>query len=456
MIIVIDDLERKSCNVSINDIMGLIEQFSQYNNIKVLIIGSENNLEKEELKKWKKFKEKIIEKEYNITSFSEEAIKSIVVESIKEYIRTEKLKVFIKEFLENHKTSNLRSIEKGVKLFLEIVENYLNNKYDEKIYIAILKNCMAVAIEFSEELYKPSDSTKKAEDSFKTWEPINDEDMYSRILSNYFHSIFITTKESSLLEYIISFYLGEISDIVVKNFNNTIENYVNKKEDKDLFYLSEDTITTILKDRYDNILKEDYHFISLEQLIQDFNELTIWNDELKIGLDMSILSEKFNSILFNNYYSIEKELHQNTIDTFEIMRYKSKKLEELISNYNRLCSEQYSNEKLDKIVQEYNNKTYNAEKLQWLEWVLLQEQKNEIRKSAMLKFKHYNYLIPDLSVEISEDEWKWTHKIWEIYYERFNETEKNQIYKKIEKMKTNMISTYRIKILQDYRPLVKK
>ena len=405
LIIVIDDLERKSCNVSINDIMGLIEQFSQYNNIKVLIIGSENNLEKEELKKWKKFKEKIIEKEYNITSFSEEAIKSIVVESIKEYIRTEKLKVFIKEFLENHKTSNLRSIEKGVKLFLEIVENYLNNKYDEKIYIAILKNCMAVAIEFSEELYKPSDSTKKAEDSFKTWEPINDEDMYSRILSNYFHSIFITTKESSLLEYIISFYLGEISDIVVKNFNNTIENYVNKKEDKDLFYLSEDTITTILKDRYDNILKEDYHFISLEQLIQDFNELTIWNDELKIGLDMSILSEKFKEKI------IEKE---------------------------------------------YNNKTYNAEKLQWLEWVLLQEQKNEIRKSAMLKFKHYNYLIPDLSVEISEDEWKWTHKIWEIYYERFNETEKNQIYKKIEKMKTNMISTYRIKILQDYRPLVKK
>ena len=79
LIIIIDDLERKSVNIPIEDIMGLIEEFSLIERVKIAIIGDETNINDDEKEKWKKFKEKLIEKEYKIDTFSEESIESIVI-----------------------------------------------------------------------------------------------------------------------------------------------------------------------------------------------------------------------------------------------------------------------------------------------------------------------------------------------------------------------------------------
>lgn len=457
LIIIIDDLERKSSNINIEDVMGLIEQFSQYDNIKVLVIGSEENMDEEDKTKWTKFKEKIIEKEYNITSFSEEAIESLVIGKLKQYIPSTELKKFIKDFLEKHKTKNLRSIEKGVNLFLEVVENYINKKYNSNIYMSILKNCMAVAIEYTEQLYKPEELKPEEKGDFvKSLTYSTDEDMYSRIISHYFHSIFIVKKESSILEYIMSFYSGEINDSIIESLNNTIENYMNKEDEKNIFYLSEEDIISEINEKYYQIVNDNYIFSTIDQLIDDINEIIKWNSDLDIGLDISILSDKFNSILFKNYYSIEKEMYQNTIGSFELKRRESKKLEEIISNYNNICREKYSIDKLNILVEEYNNRTYNEEKLQWLDWSLLQDNKDIIKKYVMSEFKKYNYLIPTLSGEITEKEWEWTHKIWKIYHEKFDDSEKKQINESVEKMKSNKISTSRIETLQSYRPLINK
>lgn len=457
LIIVIDDLERKSGNVQIEDIMGLIEQFSLYENIKVLIIGAEDKINDEDKIKWNDFKEKIIEKEYKITSFSEDAIESIVVGQLKEYISSKELKKFIGEFLEKHNTNNLRSIEKGVKLFLEVVENYLKKKQNSETYTPILKNCMAVSIEFNEELYKPKELNQEEKENLeKSLSYSDDKDMYSRIIKHYFHSIFIVKKESSILEYIISFYNGEITESVIDKFNDIIENYMNKKEEKNIYYLSEEKIIDRIKQKYELIENDKYEFSTMEETIQDFNEIIVWNDNLEIGLDTTNISIKFNDVMFTNYYSIEKEIQDNKIDTFGLVRYNSKKLDELINNYNNECSKKYSEEKMKNIIDEYNKKTYNRDKLQWLDWILIQDNKDEIKKYVIKEFKKYKYLIPDLSVEISEDEWKWTHNIWKIYYERFSSEEKEIINKEIEKMKRNKLSISRINSLQDYRPLVKK
>ena len=73
LIIIIDDLERKSGNILIEDVMGMVEEFSMFEKIKIAIIGDEKNIASEDLKKWQKFKEKIIEKEYVIQKFSDES-----------------------------------------------------------------------------------------------------------------------------------------------------------------------------------------------------------------------------------------------------------------------------------------------------------------------------------------------------------------------------------------------
>lgn len=457
LIIIIDDIERKSSNIQIEDVMGLIEQFSLYENVKIVIIGSEENMSKEDEKKWKSFKEKIIEKEYKITSFSEDAIESIVVGTLNKFIPDKKLKEFINDFLEKHKTNNLRSIEKGVKLFLEVTKSYLKKKQDDDIYSSILKNCMAVAIEFNEELYKPKEITEdEKKDLSKSIEYLNDEEMYSRIITHYFHSPFIVKKESAILEQIISFYNGEIDEGTIEWFNNVIENYMNKKEEKNIYYLSEREIISKIKQKYELIEKDNYMFSTLEETIEDFNEILKWNSDLEIGLDNKIISKKFNEILFDNFYSLEKEIHENTIDTFNLIRYDSKILDKLINEYNEECSKRYSKEKLNVIIKEYKDKRYNTDKLQWLDWSLIQEDKDKIKKYVMKEFKKHKFLIPDLSDEITENEWKWTHNIWKIYYERFSQNEKEEINKEVEKMKTNLLSTSRIKSLQEYRPLLIK
>lgn len=121
LIIIIDDLERKSGNILIEDIMGMIEEFSLLKKIKIVIIGDEKNISLEDLKKWNKFKEKIIEKEYKITSFSDDAIYNLITDEIKNYIDNNEIKSFIDNYIKKHKIKNLRTIIKGINLFKEII-----------------------------------------------------------------------------------------------------------------------------------------------------------------------------------------------------------------------------------------------------------------------------------------------------------------------------------------------
>ena len=64
---------------------------------------------------WESFKEKIIEKEYKISKFSKEAINSLVISKLKQYIDEKELNDFVENFIENLPIDNLRTINKGVK-----------------------------------------------------------------------------------------------------------------------------------------------------------------------------------------------------------------------------------------------------------------------------------------------------------------------------------------------------
>lgn len=146
LIIVIDDLERKSEKIRIEDILGVIEQLSLCNQIKIVLIGDESRVNEADKEVWKSFKEKIIEKEYKISKFSKEAINSIVISKLKQYIDEKEANDFVQNFIENFPIDNLRTINKGVNLFLEIL-NMGIYKECPNINLILLKSCMAVAIE---------------------------------------------------------------------------------------------------------------------------------------------------------------------------------------------------------------------------------------------------------------------------------------------------------------------
>ena len=455
LIIIIDDLERKSGNILMEDIMGMIEEFSMFEKIKIVVIGDEKNIAADDLEKWKKFKEKIIEKEYKITTFSYDSIVSLVIGRLEKYINKDLLEEFISSFLLKHSTNNLRTINKGINLFLEIVNNCLSESYVEKVYLCILKNCMAVAIEYTEELYKPNEDDKSSHDTSKLWLYSIDSDIETRILSHYFNSVFMNNKDSSILDYIIKLYSSEVNEELIKDFNSVLKNYISLDDEKNIFYLSQEDIIEKVTQIYNKLIEDKYKFTSLEEFIDDVYELMTWNKELRLDLNITAISEKFNTIMFNNYYDINKELYQNQIDRFSLKQRQSTELKELIDSFNSLVATKYIHDKIDNITYKYKENKLDTKYLEWLKWKFIQEDKEETIEYFIKCCRSNNYFLPKLSGEIDENEWSWTHYIWYLFHEYLCDDYKKELNDYAESLKKeNLIAEYRINALQEYRPLV--
>lgn len=457
LIIIIDDLERKSINIPIEDIMGLIEEFSTLEKVKIAIIGDESNIDKDDKVKWEKFKEKIIEKEYKIDCFSYDAIESIVINRLSLYISKDNLEEFISSFLSKHKTKNLRTINKGINLFIEIVENYVKEKYDETVYLTILKNCMSVAIEYTEELYKPKEEDKNSKDTTKSWAYNFDSEIPSRIVSHYFGSIFMNHKDASILDYVIKFYNSETTDEIVENFNNVLKNYINIKEEKNIFYLSEKEIISKVEKTYNDIQTKKYVITTLEEFIDDIYNLLNYNNVFSLGYKFDTISKNINNILFAQYYDVAKEEYQNQVDTFSLIKHESKELYEVLNKYNEEVSKKYAIDKIDFIVTKYKTCDLNTDYLSFLKWKFIQQNSQNAKEYFFKCCKENNFLLPNLDKELQENEWAWTHQIWYLYHDFLDTKYKIQLnnYAEELKLKSNLVK-YRVNALQEYRPLIQK
>lgn len=454
LIIIIDDLERKSVNIPIEDIMGLIEEFSLIERVKIAIIGDETNINDDEKEKWKKFKEKLIEKEYKIDTFSEESIESIVIKKLNNYISEDSLKNYISNFLNKHKVKNLRTINKGINLFDEIVNNYLEQEYDEDVNLIILKNCMSVSIEYTEQLYKPNEEDKDSTDTLKFISYNTNLEMPSRIMANYFNSAYTNTRESSILEYVIKFYNTEISDEVIDEFNNVLKNYVSVKKEKSIFYLSEKDIISKLKEIYTSIKSEKYKVKTLEEFIDDIYTLLNYNKKFSMKYNSDLISNHVYNILFHQYYNVSKEEYHNKIDEFSLVKYESPELNEIIKTYNNKVTKKYVIDKIDYIIEKYKNNDLDINCLIYLKDKFIQSDSKYSKDYFFKCCKENNFLLPNLEGEIEESDWSWTHHVWTLFYKYLEPNYKKELNDYVNKIKLeNKLIKYRIDILQKNKPL---
>lgn len=452
LIIIIDDLERKSGNILIEDIMGMIEEFATFEKIKIAIIGAEKNIASEDLKKWKKFKEKIIEKEYKITSFSDESLDNLVTKEVNNYIDDEEIENFINNYIKRHNVQNLRTIMKGINLFKEIINNHIQIKNDKKVNLMLLKNCISVAVESTEQIYKPNEENKDK----NPFQYAIDEDIMSRIIHHYFNSIYVNNNDSCVLYYVLKIFNSEYDKDTIKDLNDTINGYLNLNvEEKNIFYLSEKQIEIKVNELYSRMKNDKYEFVSLDKFIDDFYEISIWNDVLNLKYNSSEVSSIFNKILFAKFYNIENNLYKNKIDRFELKRRESKSLSDLIDNYNNSVDAKYFNDKLFKMEESFKNGEYAENILEWLDSWLIQDNKDDTIDKFIKSCRKNNFFIPNISGEINENLWRWIHKIWKLFYQRMDEKYKVELNEYAETLKINNLSSYRINTLQEYRPLIK-
>ena len=452
LIIVIDDLERKSNNILIEDIMGMIEEFSQFNKVKIVIIGDENNMIDSDRKKWNRFKEKIIEKEYKIQKFSDESIRNLVTSEICSYIEEIEVTPFINDYIKKHDIRNLRTIIKGINLFKEVINNYVEIKENKKVNLLVLKNCMSVAIECTEEVYK-SDEKRDDNDFFKY---VIDEEINSRIMNHYFNSVFSNNDDTCILNYILDIYKCEYSADLKNKLNKTIDSYLEEKKpnEKDKFYLSIDKITFKINNLYKHMKNGKYKFITLDVFINDFYEILIWNSALELNLNLDEVASVFFDIMFKNYYDVNKSIYENKIKLFGFKFKESKILSDLAIEYNDKIKTKYLSDKLLNIEKTFKNLEYDCSLLEWLDSRFIDNDKEIVQEEFIKICRNNNYLVPDLSNEIDENTWSWFLEIWELFYKRMNEEYKVEFNLYVNSLKINKLVEYRINLLQQYEPLV--
>ena len=120
-IIVIDDLERMSDDINLEDIFGIIEELKQCNYVKVIVIANTDEIQSDKKVVFEKYNEKVIERIYHITERAEKVTWS------KMNIHAD----FVEKFLEIHKVKNLRTLEKAQRFF-EDVKLFCNSDMSEQ------------------------------------------------------------------------------------------------------------------------------------------------------------------------------------------------------------------------------------------------------------------------------------------------------------------------------------
>ena len=141
-IIVIDDLERRKAGLDLEELFGVIEELKQSNYIKVILIANSNEIQGNERNTFDKYKEKIIDRIFEITEHSK---------SIKWFdlgIDGE----FIGKFLIQHNVKNLRTLQKAQDFYND-VKQYCTEINNDQFLNEIRLICFSIVIEDTDKLY---------------------------------------------------------------------------------------------------------------------------------------------------------------------------------------------------------------------------------------------------------------------------------------------------------------
>ena len=187
-IIVIDDLERISNNLNLEEVFGIIEELKQCTYIKVIVIANVNKIEQQEI--FDKYKEKVIDREYYITEYAEK------VEWSKLHIHAG----FITEFLHYHKVKNLRTLQKAQNFF-DAVKLFCSDIENEEFLAEVKLICFSIVVESIENLYY-----KESEEDSKYLSILNNNLEYR--ISRYLSGV---KSSKSLVTLLLEYFCNEIS-----------------------------------------------------------------------------------------------------------------------------------------------------------------------------------------------------------------------------------------------------
>lgn len=296
-IIIIDDLERISNNVNLQEVLGIIEELKNCNYVKIVLITNSEVLEESDKRLLEKYCEKVIDRDYNITERPDK-------------INWGDLKIaadFITNFLDKHPVSNLRTLQKAQN-FYEDVKAQCAGVGNEEFQNEIRLICYAIVVEDTDNLYyrQPTDGNKDSVSKIT-------EEMGNRFDHRILNYLGELKSPSSLVEMIYKYYTSERN---IKDSEVTAQyKLFLKAGTKGNFYKSDEEISVYLEAWKSEISKTQ----TIGELNHFADEYVFWCKIINKDYTDVVMNyaEMLHSMLWNAVQTGHEEVLSYSVGLFD-------------------------------------------------------------------------------------------------------------------------------------------
>lgn len=455
LIIVIDDLERKSENINFAELLGMIESIGQIKGANILLVANEIKINDNT---YDDFKEKVIQKVYNIDKYSSNATKQIVKKLLESFNinakSKNKINTIIMNFIQENEIKNLRTLEKAI-IFIKFVLNNINIKeLKENEFRDIVISSLAVVVENIEELYIKEERKKDTSSNNFTTNLLREQEkqLNSCIIKNYFKEPMFSSNKYNIVNPLLEIYQDKDVKENFKKINDYYKSaHCTNKKSLDTFYLAEEDLKVIIESFYNNTILNIDESLNINDWFKKFNDIYKYAEiidmqdvfqecDIKNAMDAYIEKMEFNEGLF---YILDRH------EPFEIMSDK-------IRYYNTVLNGKITNkyyidalEKLENLIKQDSFDRMIIERA----FSIFRETNFEGKENIIKQIEENKYFIPNLNGELTETTWRLAHSIWSEMQK--NRENRNQNFENAVKnllSNSSKLGTYRIKSLnQQYR-----
>lgn len=395
-IIVIDDLERISDKVSMEEVLGIIEELKKCSYVKIILVANTQELKGGNAEIFAKYNEKVIDRIYHITERPEK------IDWGELGIHAE----FMKEFLAEHKVKNLRTLQKAQK-FYEDVKRYCNDIQNDQFLDEIRLMCFAIVVEATDNLYyqELSEEERKGKDAvFKLLQ----NEMEHR-LQNYLRS---TRNGNRLLKMLLLYYQNEYT-ITKEDINIEFDMFMEAGR-KPVFYKTDAEVEQIIPVLFEKLKKAQ----SLNELNKYADECVYWSGI--IGRDtaeiLKMYRERLHEILRSVVLEGQEEVLNYNVDLWHLSSQEVKRvyIEEgdaakrwKIKHYIDYLTETTRGQKAYEYsykLKEYTNNTYY---------------RNVIKELSEALYQEKSFPVGDISIEQYDTCYNIMYVLFSIDKERF-------------------------------------
>lgn len=304
-IIVIDDLERVSDRINIEEVFGIVEELKKCNNVKIILVANIDELQENNKEIFKKHNEKVIDRIYHITEKPEK-------------INWGEIGIhagFMQEFLSVHKVKNLRTLKKAQRFYDDVyilVNQIDNQQFKDEIRLI----CFAIVVESTDNLYYKQNDNEDASNK-KIFNELHNELLYRILL--YLQEV---RSSRNLVNILLEYYNNQIvlstSDIMLEY------KIFLQAGNKPNYFKTDDEIRRILPKIEDDIVKAT----TIGELNRNADEYEMWSET--IGEDNASMLDKYREIVRNLLWNEVKKENEDILGySYDLWHLEAEKVKEI-------------------------------------------------------------------------------------------------------------------------------